>query len=111
MKTRPLPEAVAARYPGLALRLNPEPQPFPGLRVGQVWVEAHGGDVAVFTLRDFYSAMIPFGEDRAPEPSFRSNDGTWRSEKKAIELLSVRGWLLADPACPHLAPWAPPEPA
>lgn len=58
------------------------PLPFPGLRAGQVWAAEDGAARLVVTLNPT-DALV-----EEPPPGFP--------------------FLLADPTCPRLAPWAPP---
>ena len=85
-----------AESPGHAARLDVEhPMPFPGVRVGQVWAhhELPAKPLGVFAVSDFRLGMYRVGS-------------AWLNEGEAASLCS-RAFLLADPACPHLAPWAP----
>lgn len=78
-----------------AARIDAEhPLPFPGVRVGQTWAHpASPSWPSVFTIT----------EQRGPN---WYAGGAWFSGAE-ISALCATGFLLADTACPHLAPWAP----
>ena len=101
--THPLPEAICAAYPGIDLRLNAEPRPFPGLRVGQVWAlcgEKETLTVALITGWRVLPSWSVFGQ---PEWHLA---GEWWKERE-LAALCATSFLLADPVCPPVAPWAP----
>ena len=103
--TRSLPDARHAAYPGLGVRLNAEPRPFPGFRVGQVWalMDGRGEYLSVVQLAAFDAAwrdpVIP-----AMRPAWFAG-GAWIEEFDLLDFCR-HGILLADAVCPHLAPWA-----
>ena len=101
------------------------PLPHPGVRVGQVWAfETREGLVVAQLTSDTrgvtgkglldpevtFSETIPMPEDAA---GVRSSVGTFEADERAVFSIQVlKGmacYLLADPCCPWLAPWAPAE--
>lgn len=90
------------------------PLPHPGFRVGQVWGEADPIRVYQGVAQDgdriaFYIRGRP-GADPPGEPDFKKvarllGDGIGYA---AVDDLGG-AFLLADPCCPWLAPWAPKE--
>lgn len=68
------------------------PLPHPGYRAGQVWAREDGLSVVLTTV---------------------AHDWVWTSNHSNGEPPSDFSreypYLLADPACPHLAPWSPSE--
>lgn len=70
------------------------PLPHPGYRAGQVWSAEDGESVVVMRVllrpNDVWLYLV---------------GGGWKSE----EFARVYPYLMADPACPHLAPWSPAE--
>jgi len=88
----------SADNPGHAARIDAEhPMPFPGARVGQTWAHAElpNKPLGVFTITQFRLGMYRVG-------------GAWFNEGQTTSLCATM-FLLADTACPHLAPWAPAE--
>lgn len=102
---KPLPEAVRRAFPCAPDRL-PErpwhtdmtlakaaahdaayPLPHPGYRAGQVWAAEDGDSLLVLWVQD-------------GEP-VRVNEDYLRHKPQRYS------YLMADPACPHLAPWSP----
>ena len=102
---RPLPEAVQRAFPCAPDRL-PErpwhtdmtpakaaahdaayPLPHPGYRAGQVWAAEDGDSLLVLWVQD----GEPVG----------ANEDYLRHKPHRYP------YLMADPACPHLAPWSP----
>ncbi len=91
------------------------PISFPGLRVGQVWACTYQTvpDVDVFMLTEYDQSR-----DRDPldgEVRAWHVGSHWMRESALLALCrggdGLQGaFLLADPTCPHLAPWAPPIP-
>jgi hypothetical protein len=107
--TRSLPDALHAAYPGLGVRLNAEPRPFPGFRVGQVWalMDGRGEYLSVVQLAAFDAAW----RDPAYPAYLQTNHSAWFAGGVWIEEVDLldfcrHGILLADAVCPHLAPWA-----
>lgn len=104
--THPLPASIRAAYPGIELRLNAEPRPFPGLRVGQVWglyTEEETLTVALITGWRVLPSWVAGEGLREPEWHLV---GEWWKERE-LAALCATSFLLADPVCPPLAPWAP----
>lgn len=68
------------------------PLPHPGYRAGQVWADDNGSSVVVCAF--LYGTV------------WTSRDATG-----VIRADFARAWpyLMADPSCPHLAPWSPSE--
>lgn len=70
------------------------PLPHPGYRAGQVWAHEDGSSVVVSrTLLRANDAVLDIA------------GSGW----KADQFASIYPYLMADPACPHLAPWSPCE--
>lgn len=70
------------------------PIPHPGYRAGQVWAREDGSSVVVtLALLSANDVVLYFV------------GGSWKSE----EFARAYPYLMADPACPHLAPWSPVE--
>lgn len=69
------------------------PLPHPGYRAGQVWADDNGSSVVVCAF--LYGTVW----------TSRDTTGVLRAD-------FARAWpyLMADPACPHLAPWSPTAP-
>ena len=107
---KPLPEAVQRAFP-CAPGCLPErpwhtdmtpakaaahdaayPLPHPGYRAGQVWAGDVGDSVVVTHVRGGW-VWLSEGDD------------AWSPTVFASEY----PYLMADPACPHLAPWSPAE--
>ena len=105
---KPLPEAVQRAFPCAPDRL-PErpwrtdmtpakaaahdaayPLSHPGYRAGQVWADDNGASIVVGAF--LYGAVW-----------------TCQDEDRWLPAEFARAWpyLMADPACPHLAPWSP----
>lgn len=68
------------------------PLPHPGYRAGQVWADDVGDSVVVTHVRGGW-VWLSEGDDAWSPAVF------------------ARAWpyLMADPSCPHLAPWSPAE--
>lgn len=64
------------------------PLPHPGFRAGQVWADETGTTVVVTRM----AQGIP-----------------WFENGRGSGYIAEYPYLVADPCCPHLAPWAPPE--
>ena len=64
------------------------PLPHPGFRAGQVWADETGTTVVVTRM----TQGIP-----------------WFENGRGSGYIEDYPYLVADPCCPHLAPWAPPE--
>lgn len=107
---KPLPEAVQRAFP-CAPGCLPErpwrtdmtpakaaahdaacPLPHPGYRAGQVWANEHGGAVVLLNSHPLMRCAVVDETDRPLALS---------------EIGSTYPYLMADPACPHLAPWSP----
>jgi hypothetical protein len=90
---------MATREDVLALleRLDRErPLPHPGFRVGQIWAGENGRAWPVMGLEH------PTAD--GPKPMIIENTPTGL---KSYTFPQVELYLVADPACPHLAPWSP----
>jgi len=71
------------------------PLPHPGYRAGQVWADEDGGSIVIVAVHI-----------HAVKPLQTANDlGGWLE----WEFARAYPYLMADPACPHLAPWSPAE--
>ncbi len=68
------------------------PLPHPGYRAGQVWANEKGYSVAVLA---------------AALGAVATSTREWDED----EFARFYPYLMADPACPHLAPWSPAEEA
>lgn len=68
------------------------PLPHPGYRAGQVWADDNGSSVVVCAF--LYGTV--WTSQRGSRPSRPDFARAWP-------------YLMADPACPHLAPWSPCE--
>jgi hypothetical protein len=66
------------------------PLPHPGYRAGQVWADDVGDSVVVTHVRGGW-VWLSEGDDAWSPTVFAS----------------AYPYLMADPACPHLAPWSP----
>ena len=104
--TRALPDALHAAYPGLGVRLNAEPRPFPGFRVGQVWalMDERGAYLSVVQLAAFDAAWRDPTDPATIRPAWFAG-GAWIEEADLLDFCR-HGILLSDAVCPHLAPWA-----
>ena len=71
------------------------PIPHPGYRAGQVWAAKDGGSIAIGAVHV-----------HAVKPLQTANDLAGWLE---WEFARAYPYLMADPACPHLAPWSPAE--
>jgi len=68
------------------------PLPHPGFRAGQVWADAHGESTVILRAT---STRVWAGDNAVGEPP--------------SEFARIYPFLMADPACPWLAPWSPSE--
>jgi hypothetical protein len=75
-----------------AARDAKRPLPHPGYRAGQVWADDVGDSVVVTHVRGGW-VWLSEGDDAWSPTVFAS----------------TYPYLMADPACPHLAPWSPCE--
>lgn len=91
------------------------PLPFPGIRVGQVWAIVYEtGEPAIFQIteydvdhEDVRACINGFGHTvYVRKPKQWLAGGSWISEEELLDLCRD-AYLVADVACPHLAPWAP----
>jgi len=81
------------------------PLPHPGFRAGQVWAAEDGSSVTVLGYkkeRRFPVTAMHYGRESASVPSFAD-------EWEANTFAQAYPYLMADPACPWLAPWSPSE--
>lgn len=83
------------------------PRQHPGFRVGQVWANAKGSATLIDAASADEAGLMSYGvaEDIGAGLSRGGNRRYW-----SVDVLLVRFtgcFLVADPACPHLAPWAP----
>ncbi len=67
------------------------PNPHPGFRAGQIWVDKDGWGIVITSNLDS-TIWTTIGTRWSPE-----------------EFERAYPYLVADPACPHLAPWSPVE--
>lgn len=65
------------------------PLPHPGYRAGQVWADDVGRSVVCASERGTFLSGVVVGPLSLDAAGYR--------------------YLMADPACPHLAPWSPAE--
>jgi hypothetical protein len=65
------------------------PLPHPGYRAGQVWADDVGRSVVCANERGSFLSAVVAGPLSLDAAGYR--------------------YLMADPACPHLAPWSPAE--
>lgn len=86
----PLPERTLPLFDAMAAIDAQAPEPHPGYRAGQVWANDHGHSVAVLA---------------AALGIVATNTREWDEG----EFARFYPYLMADPACPHLAPWSPCE--
>lgn len=89
------------------------PLPHPGLRAGQIWASwRRGSDLDTVCITKHWKAgdELFFCETREGEVIESGVDDMMESLNK-VWGVEPHGpyFLLADPCCPHLAPWAPPE--
>jgi hypothetical protein len=84
------PEAIQRTFPGINDRLPKHSLPHPGYRAGQVWAREDGLSTTLTTV--------------APDWVWTSAHGTG---EPLHEFAREWPYLMADPACPHLAPWLP----
>jgi hypothetical protein len=70
------------------------PIPHPGFRAGQIWAAEDGDSVSISQIRNYTDN---FG--------IWTGDAYWTRQ----DFEGVYPYLIADPACPHLAPWSPVE--
>ena len=118
---KPLPEAVQRAFP-CAPGCLPErpwrtdmtpakaaahdaayPLPHPGYRAGQVWAAEIGSSRTLLAVspRGTMVTFVTMIMDPESEPRTSTLD--------CEELHEAYPYLMADPACPHLAPWSPCE--
>ena len=90
----PLPEGTLPLFDAMAAIDARAPEPHPGYRAGQVWANEHGGAVVLLNSHPLMRCAVVDETDRPLALS---------------ELGSTYPYLMADPACPHLAPWSPCE--
>lgn len=75
------------------------PIPHPGYRAGQVWADEDGLSIIVLAVREGGWLTLP--ENSWGRESIEAHDPRIFSASYP--------YLVADPACPHLAPWSPVE--
>jgi len=124
---KPLPEAVQAAFPGI---LHGNNGPHPGFRVGQVWAAKDGSSALILRVEDQrvigHSMVWEFDGFNRFYPRV---DQVWAAKDGSSALIRVEDqrvighsmvwdfdgfnrfypYLMADPACPWLAPWSPSE--
>ena len=118
---KPLPEAVQRAFPCAPDRLPDRPWhtdmtpakaaahdaayplPHPGYRAGQVWAAEIGSSRTLLAVspRGTMVTFVTMIMDPESEPRTSTLD--------CEELHEAYPYLMADPACPHLAPWSPCE--
>ena len=84
------PHTTASTVEHAAIYDAANPLPHPGFRAGQVWANDKGHSVVVFAV----------GESIAV-----AKQGDWGADT----FNGAYPYLMADPACPWLAPWSPSE--
>lgn len=100
-------EAVASAYDAR------RPMPHPGVRVGQTWAlvsPAPGWPLAsVFTITEFDPKHEHFPNDGSGPGYFPAFfvGSSWMPQTELEGLVAPDCFLVADTACPWLAPWAP----
>ena len=79
------------------------PLPHPGYRAGQVWAAEIGSSRTLLAVspRGTMVTFVTMIMDPESEPRTSTLD--------CEELHEAYPYLMADPACPHLAPWSPCE--
>ena len=79
------------------------PLPHPGYRAGQVWAAEIGSSRTLLAVspRGTMVTLVKMIMDPESEPRTSTLD--------CEELHEAYPYLMADPACPHLAPWSPAE--
>lgn len=82
------------------------PLPFPGVRPGQLWAWLdEEGDRPVSTLM-----VLRRARDTGPTKLWHTDRTALYGTTEDLTEGTLSGcFLVADVACPHLAPWAPPE--
>ena len=81
------------------------PLPHPGFRVGQVWARMRASQDGVLFVSQIGSYDPDGGSGPRENGAWLLGD-EWMPEEELADLLEG-AFLMADPACPHLAPWAP----
>ena len=111
--TKKLPPNIAELYPGLDLRIPSQIRPFPGLRAGQVWAVRPPRSTLPWdyqSLHPLHHVMTITDFDAGPLGVCWFAYGVWHTDV-FLKGLCEQGFLLFDPICPHLAPWAPANPS
>lgn len=85
----PLPEGTLPLFDAMAAIDARAPEPHPGYRAGQVWSDDAGRSVVCASERGTFVSGVVAGPLSLDAAGYR--------------------YLMADPACPHLAPWSPCE--
>ena len=86
------PHTTALTVEEVAAHDAAHPLPHPGYRAGQVWAQEDGSSVVVSR------ALL-----RANDAVLDIAGSGW----KADQFARAYPYLMADPSCPHLAPWSP----
>jgi hypothetical protein len=86
----PLPEGTLPLHDAMATIDADHPLPHPGYRAGQVWADDVGRSVVCASERGTFLSFAAAGPLSLDAAGYR--------------------YLMADPACPHLAPWSPATP-
>lgn len=73
------------------------PIPHPGYRAGQVWASERGTSLLILNMGSDSAWIVNRGQEGKVVPVFTET------------LANLCPYLMADPACPHLAPWSPSE--
>lgn len=100
---RPVPALNTGVYGGFNAKTDAEaekidaehPIPHPGYRAGQVWASERGSSVALMSA--------------TTSTAWICRDLQGITHVSLDSLASLYPYLIADPACPHLAPWSPVE--
>ena len=77
------------------------PLPHPGYRAGQIWADENGNSILVLFRSE--TSILTVKTMPMWGPSFTGYSGS------GDDFLLDYPYLIADPACPHLAPWSPVE--
>lgn len=89
----PLPEGTLPLFDAMAAIDARAPEPHPGYRAGQVWAREDGLSIVLTTVAHDWVWTASHATNGEPPSDFSRE----------------YPYLMADPACPHLAPWSPCE--
>ena len=88
------PHTTAPTVEHAAIYDAANPRPHPGFRAGQVWAAEDGESTVIMRATNARVWVMDIPCDEPPLPS---------------EFARAYPYLMADPACPWLAPWSPAE--